>query len=50
MEKIKKTAAHAVEMQGQQYTDNELASVMIKTMFSTFAQTASCGIDAKVHG
>ena len=31
------------------YTTEQVVKIIIATMFSTFVQSASCGIDVKVH-
>lgn len=46
----KKAATTEKEVQGQQHTENELASKVIETLFSTFVQTASHDTASEVRG
>jgi len=50
MGKEEKTAIHAVEAQGRQYTDEQMIKIMIDKMFSTFVQKASCDIGVTFNG
>lgn len=45
----KNTATCAIGAQRRQYTTEQVVKIAIAAMFSTFVQSASCGIDVKVH-
>ncbi len=49
-EKEEKTAIHAVEVQGRQYTGEQIVKIIIENMFSTFVQKANCDIGVTFHG